>query len=181
MFNNLEPYVNRELVFGGVVTDVQHRVSKQGKGWALFTVEDYTDSYEFRIFGEEYLKHRHFLLQNNFVFVKTFVREGWVNKDTGKKSDPRLQFNSFQLLHDVMEQYTKKLSIQVDIKDLTEQKIIALKELLHMHPGNQALNFLIYDTREQMKLTMPSRKQKVKVSQELLNELEAQDFRFKLN
>ncbi|WP_341216086.1 DNA polymerase III subunit alpha [uncultured Wocania sp.] len=181
MFNNLEPYVNREIVFGGVVTDVQHRVSKQGKGWALFTVEDYTDSFEFRIFGEEYLKFRHFLMKNNFVFVKTFVREGWVNKDTGKKSDPRLQFNSFQLLHDVMENYTKKLSIQVDIKDLNEQKIIALKELLNMHPGNQALNFLVYDTKEKIKLTMPSRKQKVKVCQELLSELEAQDVRFKLN
>lgn len=94
-------------MFGGVVTDVQHRVSKQGKGWALFTIEDYTDSYEFRIFGEEYLKFRHFLLQNNFVFVKTFVREGWVNKDTGKKSDPRLQFNSFQLLHDVWSSMPK--------------------------------------------------------------------------
>src|SRR5690606_9935078 len=41
MFNDLQPYVNRELTFGGVVTDVQHRVSKQGKGWAMFTVEDY--------------------------------------------------------------------------------------------------------------------------------------------
>ncbi|PIA78579.1 DNA polymerase III subunit alpha [Gaetbulibacter sp. 4G1] len=181
MFNGLEPYVNRELVFGGVVTDVQHRVSKQGKGWALFTVEDYTDSFEFRIFGEEYLKFRHFLMKNNFVFVKTFVREGWVNKDTGKKSDPRLQFNSFQLLHDVMENYAKKLSIQVDIKDLNEQKIMALKDLLNMHPGNQMLNFLVYDTKEKIKLTMPSRKQKVKVSQELLDALETQDVRFKLN
>lgn len=80
-----------------------------------------------------------------------------------------------------MEQYAKKLSIQVDIKDLTEQKVIALKELLHMHPGNQALNFLVYDTKEKMKLTMPSRRQKVKVSQELLNELRDQDVRFKLN
>ena len=109
MFNTLEPYVNRELVFGGVVTDVQHRVSKQGKGWGMFTVEDYTDSYEFRIFGEEYLKHRHFLMQNNFVFVKTFIRDGWVNKDTGKRSDPRLQFNSFQLLHDVLEKLCKEI------------------------------------------------------------------------
>jgi len=32
-----------------------------------------------------------------------------------------------------------------------------------------------------MKLSMPSRRQKVKVSQELLSELEAQDVRFKLN
>ena len=79
IFNNLEPYVNRELVFGGVVTDVQHRVSKQGKGWALFTVEDYTDSYEFRIFGEEYLKYRHFLLQNNFVFVVSLICQKMVN------------------------------------------------------------------------------------------------------
>ncbi|GAA4804783.1 DNA polymerase III subunit alpha [Litoribaculum gwangyangense] len=181
MFNNLEPYVNRELVFGGVVTDVQHRVSKQGKGWALFTVEDYTDSFEFRIFGEEYLKFRHFLMKNNFVFVKTFVREGWTNKDTGNKSDPRLQFNNFQLLHDVMENYAKKLSIQVDIHDLNEHKIIALKELLHMHPGNQSLNFLVYDNQDKIKLTMSSRKQKVKVCQELLNELEAQDMMYKLN
>ncbi|ULC60083.1 DNA polymerase III subunit alpha [Flaviramulus sp. BrNp1-15] len=181
MFNNLEPYVNREIVFGGVVTDVQHRVSKQGKGWALFTIEDYTDSFEFRIFGEEYLKFRHFLMKNNFVFVKTFIREGWVNKDTGKKSDPRLQFNSFQLLHDVMENYAKKLSIQVDINDLNEQKITALKELLHMHPGSKAIHFLVYDAKEKIKLTMPSRKQKVKVSQELISELEAQNFRFKLN
>ncbi|MDO5970128.1 DNA polymerase III subunit alpha [Flavivirga aquimarina] len=181
MFNNLEPYINREIVFGGVVTDVQHRVSKQGKGWGLFTVEDYTDSFEFRIFGEEYLKFRHFLMKNNFVFVKTFIREGWVNKDTGKKSDPRLQFNSFQLLHDVMEHYAKKLSIQVDIKDLDEQKIMALKELMNMHPGNQALNFLVYDTKEKIKLTMPSRRQKVKVSQELIKELEEQHIMYKLN
>ncbi|SFZ89560.1 DNA polymerase-3 subunit alpha [Flaviramulus basaltis] len=181
MFNNLEPYLNREIVFGGVVTDVQHRVSKQGKGWALFTIEDYTDSFEFRIFGEEYLKFRHFLMKNNFVFVKTFVREGWVNKDTGKKSDPRLQFNNFQLLHDVMENYAKKLSIQVDINDLNEQKIIALKELFHRHPGNQMLNFLVYDTKEKIKLSMPSRKQKVKVCQELISELEARNLHYKLN
>ncbi|MFB9056635.1 DNA polymerase III subunit alpha [Mariniflexile ostreae] len=181
MFVDLAPYVNREIVFGGVVTDVQHRVSKQGKGWAMFTIEDYTDSFEFRIFGEEYLKFRHFLMQNSFVFVKTFVREGWVNKDTGKRSDPRLQFNSFQLLHDIMGNYAKKLSIQLDIKDLNEQKVIALKELIHMYPGDQMLNFLVYDIKDKVKLTMPSRKQKVKVCQELLSELEAQNVRFKLN
>jgi DNA polymerase-3 subunit alpha len=160
---------------------VQHRVSKQGKGWALFTIEDYTDSFEFRVFGEEYLKFRHFFMINSFVFVKTFVREGWTNKDTGKKSDPRLQFNSFQLLHDVMENYAKKLSIQLDIKDLTEQKIIALKELLSEHPGSQLLNFLVYDMKEKIKLPMISRKQKVKVCQELLDELQSQDVKYKLN
>ncbi len=180
-FSSLETYVNRELVFGGVVTDVQHRVSKQGKGWALFTIEDYTDSFEFRIFGEEYLKFRHFLLKNNFVFVKTLVREGWVNKETGKKSDPRLQFNNFQLLHDVMDSYAKKLSIQLNIKDIETNKITALKDLFHTHSGNQILNFVVYDHDESIKLTMPSRKQKVAISQELLWELENQSVFYKLN
>ncbi len=181
LFNNLEPYVNRELTFGGVVTEIQHRVSKQGKGWAAFTVEDYTDSFEFRIFGEDYLKFRHFLVKNSFVYVKVFVREGWTDKATGKKSEPRLQFSNFQLLHDVMEVYAKKLSIQLDIKDLQEHRIKVLKDLIKMHKGDHALNFVVYDNDEALKLSMPSRKQKVKISQELLDELENNDVYYKLN
>ncbi len=181
LFNDLETYVNRELTFGGVVTDVQHRVSKQGKGWALFTIEDYVESHEFRVFGEEYLKFRHFLMISNFVYVRAFVREGWVNRDTGKKSDPRIQFNSFQLLHDVMDTYAKKLSIQLNIEDLNENKIRSIKELLQMHEGSSIINFLIYDTKEKLKLNMSSRKQKVKISQELLNELKDLNLHYKLN
>jgi len=180
-FYNLEQNVNKDITFGGVVTDVQHRVSKQGKGWALFTIEDFTDSYEFRIFGEDYLKFRHFLMQNNFVHVKTFIREGWVNKDTGKRSDPRIQFNNFQLLHDVMEKSVRKLSIQLNIKELESDKIKRLKELIAMHPGSHLLNFVVYENRDKIKLEMPSRKQKVKVTQELLDELEEQRVLYKLN
>ena len=178
---DLESYVNRELSFGGVVTDIQHRVSKQGKGWASFMVEDYTDSYEFRIFGEEYLKFRHFLVKNSFVYVKIRISEGWTNKETGKKSDPRIQFNSFQLLHDVMDTYAKKLSVQLDIRDLQEKRIQVLNDLFKMHEGNHALNFVIYDNEEKLKLNMPSRKQKVKISQELLDELSNHDVYYKLN
>lgn len=181
LLKDLEPFVNRELTFGGVVTDVQHRVSKQGKGWALFTVEDYTDSYEFRIFGEEYLKFRHFLLKNSFVYVKMFVREGWINRETGNKSEPRIQFNNFQLLHDVMDTYAKKLSVQLQITDLQEARVNKLKELFNLHKGDHLLNFIIYDTEEQIKLNMPSRKQKIKISQELLDELESDGVFYKLN
>lgn len=181
LFNELESYVNRELTYGGVVTDVQHRVSKQGKGWAAFTIEDYTDSFEFRIFGEEYLKFRHFLVRNSFVYVRAFVREGWMNRDTGKKGDPRIQFNNFQLLHDVMESYAKKLSIQLNIRDLQEQRIQILQDLFKSHKGDKALNFVIYDNDEKIKLSMPSRKQKVSISQELLDELEHNNVTYKLN
>ena len=57
--------------------------------------------------------------------LKFVLAEGWTNRETGKKREPRLQFNSFQLLHDVMDTYAKKLSIQLDIKDLQEKRITA--------------------------------------------------------
>jgi DNA polymerase-3 subunit alpha len=58
---DLTKHLNMNLSFAGIITDVQHRVSKAGKGWAMFTIEDYGDSHEFRIFGEEYLKKFSFL------------------------------------------------------------------------------------------------------------------------
>ncbi len=180
-FNTMEDYVNRELSFAGVITDVQHRISKNGKGWAMFTIEDYTDSCDFRVFGEEYLKYRHFLMVNSFVHVKAFIREGWVNKETGKKGDPRMQFNNFMLLQEVMETYAKKLTIKLDIKTLNENYVHDLKETLSFHKGEHPLSFVIYEMEEQIKVNMPSRRQKVQISSELLNTLEEKQVHFKLN
>jgi DNA polymerase-3 subunit alpha len=180
-FSDLQTIVNREITFGGVVTDIQHRVSKQGKGWAAFTIEDYSDSYEFRIFGEDYLKFRHFLVQNSFVYVRAFIKEGWTNRETGQKGEPRIQFNNFQLLHDVMDTYAKKLSIQLNISDLEKNTISELEDMFRLHQGSHKLNFVIYDNEEKLKLNMPSRSQKVKISQELLYELKELDVMYKLN
>ncbi|WP_374958479.1 DNA polymerase III subunit alpha [Gilvibacter sp.] len=180
-FSDLESYVNKELTFGGVVSDVQHRVSKNGKGWALFTVEDYDDAFEFRIFGEEYLKYRHFLVPNSFIYARIFVKEGWVNRDTGKKGDPRMQFNQIQMLHDVMDQYAKKLTIQLKIDELQEERIRVLKDLMTSHKGDQQLHFIVYEMEEKLKLQMPSRKQKVKISNELLEALDQAQVYYKLN
>ncbi|WP_062054524.1 DNA polymerase III subunit alpha [Aquimarina longa] len=180
-FADLENNINREISFGGVITTVEHRTSKNGKGWATFIIEDYNTAHEFRIFGEEYLKHRPFLVKSTFVYAKAYIKEGWVNRDTGKKGDPRIQFNSFQLLHDVMETYARKLTIQLDINELSDSRIEDLKELLGTHTGNHTLNFVIYEMAEQLKLHMPSRKQKVNISQELLIALEDESIYYKLN
>ncbi|MEL6483805.1 MAG: DNA polymerase III subunit alpha, partial [Bacteroidota bacterium] len=145
VFQELDNYINRELTVAGVITDVQHRISKNGKGWAAFTLEDYTDSYEFRIFGEEYLKFRHFLMINSFIHLKAYVKEGWVNRETGKKGDPRIQFNDFKQLQDVMDSYAKKLTIKLDIARLQEKRIQTLKQTLKSHQGDHPLNFVVYE------------------------------------
>lgn len=180
-FHHMEKAVNNELSFGGIISDVQHRVSKTGQGWASFIVEDYSDSFEFRLFKEEYLKYRHFLVPNSFIYAKVYIKEGWTNKDTGKKGEPRLQFNHMQLLHDVMETYAKKLTIQLNIDELKEEKINLLRDLFQNHSGDNRLNFVVYEMKDRIKLHMPSRKQKVKISQELLNALEEEQVLYKLN
>ena len=106
------------LAFAGIVTDVQHRVSKAGKGWAMFTVEDYGDSNEFRIFGEDYLRMQHFLVPNQFLFIRTTVQPGWTNKETGVVGEPRLKFSEMKLLHDIMDELCKKVTIQLPLRKL---------------------------------------------------------------
>ena len=180
-FQELDPHLNRELSVAGVITDVQHRVSKNGKGWAAFTLEDYSDAYEFRIFGEEYLKFRHFLTMNAFLYLKVFVREGWANRETGKKGEPRLQFNQCMLLQDVMEAFARKLTIQLDIEQLHEPRIRQLKDTLKAFKGKHPLNFVVYQMEDAIRVNLSSRKQKVNISSELLHQLQDQEVHYKLN
>ena len=180
-FNNLENFISKEMCFGGMVGDVQHRETKMGKGWALFIVEDYNESYEFRIFGEQYLKFRHFLVPNSFIFIKSLVKDGWVNKETQKKGDPRLQFNSMQMLQEVMDSHTKKLTIQLPIGDVNDDSIANLKEIISSHKGDKQLELIIYEASEKIKITMPSKKFKIDISNELLKKLEDEQIRYKLN
>ncbi len=180
-FYEMEKFVNREVCFGGVVSDVQHRESRAGKGWAIFTVEDYTDSFNFKIFGEEYLKWRHLLVPNSFIYARVFVKEGWVNRDTGKRNDPRVQYTHLQMLHDVMGNQAKKLTLRIPIDQLHEKRIALIKAMLKSHKGDAQLHFTMYDLEDKVKLNMMSRKHKVAISKELLDKLKEEEVDYKLN
>jgi DNA polymerase-3 subunit alpha len=220
--------VGKTLTFGGIINNVQHRVAKNGKGWGMFSLEGYDESYEFRIFGEEYLKFRHFLIQNNFTFMKLTVKEGWMNQDTGKKGDPRLQFVEIKQLQDVLEALAKRLVVLLNIKDLHPEFIHKLSHLFNENKGDNQVTFevmeiekikklvevaavqeeneeVVFDDENEdvessdapenkavqvteveevkvvTKLSMASRKLKIKISNELLVELEKMQVNFMLN
>ncbi|QYJ69332.1 DNA polymerase III subunit alpha [Flavobacterium litorale] len=218
----LDKHIAKNLTFGGIIIDVQHRIAKNGKGWASFILEGYDESYEFRIYGEEYLKFRHFLVANSFTYIKVLVREGWVNHE-GKRGEPRIQFITIQYLQDVLDTFAKKLVIQFSVNDLQDDVITGLQNLLYTNKGDNSVTFQVMelekvtkqveiaadmvneptepygDNPEQQenasstvitnvedvqvttKLTMPSRKLKIKISNELLQELERLQINFKLN
>ncbi len=230
---SLETLVGKTLTFGGIVTNVQYRTGKNGKDWAMFTLEGYDESHDFRIFNEEYLKFRHFLVNNQFIYFKIHVKDGWVNRETGKKSDPQINFQDAKLLADVLPTFAKKLSIQLNIQDLRLNLIQKLNEVFKANSGDNPVSFEVIETEiiekpqevikptqpvliinneeeidienldvndiiddeelieneaiatEQVRrittLEMPSRKLKVKITKELLTELDQIQVNFKLN
>ena len=176
----LQKIVGNNLSFAGIITDVQHRVSKAGKGWAAFTIEDYNDSHEFRVFGEEYLKFKHFLVPNSFLYVRATIQPGWTNKD-GVTGEPRIKFTDFKLLHDIMDELCKKLTIKIPVNEVNEENILNLESILKNNAGKQSLRFTIWDAQEKIEVNLPSRNTKIKVSNELLSTLEKQQINYKLN
>ena len=230
---SLDTLVGKTLTFGGIVTNVQYRTGKNGKDWAMFTLEGYDESHDFRIFNEEYLKFRHFLVNNQFIYFKINVKDGWVNRETGKKSDPQITFQDAKLLADVLPTFAKKLSIQLNIQDLRPNLIQKLNEVFKANSGDNPVSFEVIETeiiekpqevikptqpvliinneeeidienldgneiiedeelveneviavdqvRRITTLEMPSRKLKVKITKELLDELTQIQINFKLN
>ena len=181
ILSDLDPLVNRDLSFGGIINDVEHLVTKTGKGWGKFTIEDFSDQYEFKIFGEDYLKFRHFILPNNFVRLRLRVLEGWRNRETGQLGPARIQFNNFEMLHDTLKTNVKKITLMFEVKQLNESKIQDLKTLMSPYKGDKGLYMDVFDTEEKIKLTLPSRKQRVEVSNELLLALEERNIHYRLN
>ncbi len=181
VFNDLDALVNKELSFGGMVGEVDHRVSKNGKGWALFVLEDFEESYQFRIFGEEYLKFRHFLVEDNFIHVRASVREGWLNRETGKRGEPRLQFNAFQLLQDTLTTNTKKITLRLDVAQMDDELALFLEALFSSNKGDHKVDMTFYEIEDQIKLHTSSRKLKVNVGEALLSALDEYPISYKLN
>jgi DNA polymerase-3 subunit alpha len=173
-FQNQDNLLNRELAVGGILTSVEHKISKNGKGWALFTVEDYSGSYEFRIFGEEYLRFKHFFVPNSFLFFKIYGKKGWNN-------DVRLSFTNIQLLQDILKEFSKKITLNLDIKDVNEPNINKINTILNDYKGTKNLHFTVRDNREKLRLNLPSRSFKIDISNELLEVLKKEQINFKLN
>ena len=180
VLSDLDPLVNKEFSFGGIINGVDHRVTKMGKGWVIFTLEDFHDQYEFKMFGEDYLKFRHFLIPNSFIRLRVKIVEGWRNKETGKLGPPRMQFNHFEMLHDTLEKNTKRVTIQLELKQLDASRIELLKDILRLYKGNKAVAVDVYDTAEKLKLNLHSRKQKVEISNAFLEALEEKAFHYQI-
>jgi DNA polymerase-3 subunit alpha len=85
------------------------------------------------------------------------------------------------MLHDTLKNNVKRLTIQLELERLNELKIREISDLIRSFKGDKILMVDVFHTQEQIKLTLPSRKQKVDVTSELLVALEEHAVAYKLN
>ncbi|MGB0376314.1 MAG: DNA polymerase III subunit alpha [Flavobacteriaceae bacterium] len=180
VLDDLYPLVLREFYIAGMVNEVHHLESRNGKGWARFILEDYSDQFELKIFGEEYLKYRHFLAVNQFLRIKLMVREGWANRETGKVGPPRMQFLKFEMLQNTLETHAKKLKLQLNASRLDGETVMILDQVLDEHPGDKGLEVELFYPEENISVPLKSKRKKVDISKELLQQLETHQQHFSL-
>ena len=118
---------------------------------------------------------------NQFIRIRIMVRKGWTNAETGKVGAPRIQFLNFEMLQNTVENNAKKITIQLNIHQLKSERVEMLNDQLKAFKGDKALYFNVYDSEKKVKLTFNSKKQKIKITPDLLSQLTENEWFYKLN
>ena len=71
---NLEPFKGQEIAVAGMVVSVQNLMTKTGKPWGKFVLEDYNGTHEFALFGKDYENFRKYLFSDYFLFIRGRVQ-----------------------------------------------------------------------------------------------------------
>ncbi|MCG3167711.1 MAG: DNA polymerase III subunit alpha [Bacteroidia bacterium] len=158
---------DKEFTFGGMVTAVNHRVGKTGNPFGNITVEDYGDSSEFMLFGEDYLKYKLYMTPGYFVYIRGKVQKSWRNPDAVE-----FKITSMQLLSEVRDKLIKSITINISLSDISDQFIAKLTSLLDENAkkakGTCSVKFHVVDPDANLSIDMPSRRLKVSPDNELL-------------
>ncbi len=164
---DLNPYKGKEVSFAGVVTAANHKTGKNGKPYGSFIVEDHFDSIQFTLFSEDYLKLKHFLEAESFVYIKAKVEPRFDSPD-----QLALRVNNVSILAEVLDKMAKNITITIRIDELTPAMVAIFKDLAKKHKGKCNLTFQILDEEEKIHIDLPASKIRVN-AREFLKEMEA--------
>jgi DNA polymerase-3 subunit alpha len=164
--DNLKPLRGRDIAFAGIITSVNHRMSKTGKPFGSFTIEDLSGSMEVTLFGEDYGKLKQFMEQESLVFIKAKVQNRFRSED-----DFELKPYSIQYLTDIGDKLSKELVVHLKLWELQGGMANELKELLSRHPGNLPVRIKVYDEEKKWQLPFQVKSLKVKINTGLMEEI----------
>ena len=151
--------MNREdVTFGGIVTAVTQKFSKNGQPFGIVTLEDFNGQGELALFGEEWGRWNGWFVVGAAVYVS-----GKMVQRFRDNSSKQLRITNVEYMQTVKEKAIDRITITL-VSDLIDEKIVnELSEIVDMHPGNTKLYFELRDSLNRNHVLLRSRTQGVDV------------------
>lgn len=157
----------KELKMAGIVTEVAHRMTKNGKPFGILTLEDYQDAYKFFMFGDEYVKFKGYLNQGWFLYVVGSIELGkW------DKTKLEFKFNRVELLAEIKDKMTKSITLDINIDEVSEDFIRQIDTIVNSNTGNCKFSLNLIDRKEKNTVLLTSRSKKISLTDEVLDTLD---------
>ena len=159
----------------GIVSDVKAMTSKSGTPGIKILLEDFSGTYEFVLFGNEYQRNMAFLQLHNQVFIEGEIGERYFLKPeeraAGKKAPYSFKIKNISLLGTLCENRLAGLDLSMDTRLIDASFRNTLVKLLRGNKGKIPLTVHLIDKETGYKLDFFSKKFQVTVSQDFLNSL----------
>ena len=114
-----------EIRLAGLINTVREAVSKNGKPYCIFTLEDFSGTREFAMFGERYTDNKSWIELNAQIFIVAKGEKSYRDPD---KLDLNIQQMTF--LEDTVANQLKKVTIDMSINEINEAMMTKLFDLV---------------------------------------------------
>jgi DNA polymerase-3 subunit alpha len=158
---NTHPNPAMSFRLAGLVVDVQHRLTKAGKNFAILAIEDYSGKAEFMLWSEDYVKYNNYLEKGLIIMIEGAFRQRY----NGQQYD--FGIGKLHLLETVKSTLTKQVIIDVEPQFINEEMVEFIDANVKTHPGKTSIKFNVIDSRNKFKVGMYSLEKSVTMNDEL--------------
>lgn len=167
---DIENHKQKIIHLAGIVVKTSERITKRGQPFGLFTIEDFYGTLDMALFGEDYLKNKHFLVMGNFLYLTGRVEERY-NQEGVWEFRPK----AFHLLSEVRDELSKEIELIVDARMLNTIMVEELEQIAQTHHGKCRLKLIVYDEEEQIKVDLLAKKYLIEPSNDFFEEIKGID------
>ncbi|HTQ29430.1 MAG TPA: DNA polymerase III subunit alpha, partial [Puia sp.] len=144
----LQANPNKNFRIAGLVTEAQHRVTKTGKQFGSFILEDYSGKSEFLLWSEDYAKFSNYLEKGKNLFLTGSFRQRF------NKSEFEFKVDRILLLESIKQFLTRQLVIDMDARFVNENLISFVEKNVKKFPGKSTIRFNITESKSQTRISM---------------------------
>ena len=172
---NLEALKGQEIAVAGMVVSVQNLITKTGKPWGKFVLEDYNGTHEFALFSRDYENFRKYLFSDYFLFVRGRVQPKPYN-------DKELEFKIISMvqLSEMRDTMIKEMNVLLPVEDVTPTLVRELTEKVKEAKGETLFRISVIDREAHVSLSLFSKSHKVSLTQSLVSYLDDNEIKYSI-